>query len=75
MARKPLTITVTDPLPAMVNVMIRAGNMWMNDVKWFQYDVIEMAESDLTHIPEGSAKQTKDDPTVTKDADGNRVVL
>jgi len=80
MARKPkyteAVETVAEAVAANINVMIMCGNMWMKDVKWLQYDVVEMTseEADIA-CKNNRAKATKDDATHGKDPEGNRVAL
>ena len=67
MARTPSVISSTTRLLVLV------PNVWYDDVKWYQYDVLDVENSvaDLM-IEKKQVKVTKDDLTVIRNADGNR---
>ena len=67
MARTPKVISSTTRLLVLV------PNVWYNDVKWYQYDVLDV-ENDVADlmIEKKQVKVTKDDLTVIRNADGNR---
>lgn len=67
MARTPKVISSTTRLLVLV------PNVWYNDVKWYQYDVLDV-ENDVADlmIEKKQVKVTKDDLTVIRNEDGNR---
>lgn len=67
MARTPKVISST------TRILVLVSNVWYNDVKWYQYDVLDVENSvaDLM-IEKKQVKVTKDDLTVIRNADGNR---
>lgn len=67
MARTPKVISST------TRILVLVSNVWYNDVKWYQYDVLDV-ENDVAElmIEKNQGKVTKDDLTVIQNADGNR---
>ncbi len=67
MARTPKVISST------TRILVLVSNVWYNDVKWYQYDVLDVENSvaDLM-IEKKQVKVTKDDLTVIRNEDGNR---
>jgi hypothetical protein len=67
MARTPKVISST------TRILVLVSNVWYNDVKWYQYDVLDV-ENDVADlmIEKKQVKVTKDDLTVIRNADGNR---
>ena len=67
MARTPKVISST------TRILVLVSNVWYNDVKWYQYDVLDV-ENDVAElmIEKKQVKVTKDDLTVIRNADGNR---
>jgi|FLOH01.1.fsa_nt_gi hypothetical protein len=67
MARTPKVISST------TRILVLVSNVWYNDVKWYQYDVLDV-ENDVAElmIEKNQGKVTKDDLTVIRNADGNR---
>jgi len=52
-------------------VMILVPNVWADETKWFLHDVVELTDATLL-VDNKQAKVTRDDPTHTRDGDGNR---
>ena len=67
MARTPKVISST------TRILVLVSNVWYNDVKWYQYDVLDV-ENDVAElmIEKNQGKVTKDDLIVIRNADGNR---
>ena len=67
MARTPKVISST------TRILVLVSNVWYNDVKWYQYDVLDV-ENDVAElmIEKNQGKVTKDDLTVIRNEDGNR---
>jgi hypothetical protein len=67
MARTPKVISST------TRILVLVSNVWYNDVKWYQYDVLDV-ENDVADlmIEKKQVKVTKDDLTVIRNEDGNR---
>ncbi len=67
MARTPKVISST------TRILVLVSNVWYNDVKWYQYDVLDV-ENDVAElmIEKNQVKVTKDDLTVIRNEDGNR---
>jgi len=52
-------------------VMILVPNVWADETKWYLHDVVTLTDAALL-VDNKQAKVTRDDPTHTRDADGNR---
>tara|TARA_R110002110_G_scaffold91534_1_gene238324 strand:- start:121 stop:381 length:261 start_codon:yes stop_codon:yes gene_type:complete len=68
--------TVQNEAFETTRVLVLSRNVWNENVKWLQYDVIEVEHSVAElMVKKGLGKVTKDDVTAVKDADGQREVL
>ena len=74
MAKKVKPVAKAPKVPAMSTVFVLCPNVWVRDVKYFQYDVIEIHPEDAELlIKQKQAKATKDDVTHTVNVEGKRV--